>query len=150
MNEVIFIDKKKIKNNFYFLVMSLIVMLYIIFIVYPFGNESGAFSEGAPMNSSESGTLFTMSAPALFIYLLYALKIYKNLKYFNFLNYPLGILNICFLSVFTLLGVDGYGFLILFLILPIWCVIIFAIAMIFVGLYQDIISWKEYIESQNK
>lgn len=135
---------KKLKNNLYFLAVSLITLLYIIFIVGPFGNENGAFSEGTYMKLRDRNILFAMSFSALVIYLLYFLKIYKNLKYFNFINYPLSIINSLFLFIFTFLSLTGYGLYFIFLIPSLIGSIIYSGFTMVYGIGQDIISWKEY------
>lgn len=143
-------DKKKLKGSLYFLAISLIIVLYLSHVVEPFCEANVNFSEGSTINLRERAILFVMSIPVLLTYLVYTLKVYENLKYFSFLNYPLSIMITFALFFYSFLGIVGlseYFLIVVFLRIG---AIIYTIVMMIIGIGQDIKSWKAYIENKKR
>lgn len=108
---------KLIKKNLYFLIVSIIVVTFIFYFVLPLSHRNIYISPEHDITLNERLSVFSVSAPVLAVYAICSLKMFKKLKYFNFLNYPLMILNGALLFIVTFSSITEYGLWILFVVL---------------------------------
>lgn len=157
-------ENKLIKRNLLYLVVSTAITLINFFIIWPIAEKCNAFSEGIPMTLEGRRIVFIISAPILLAYTIYFWKNFKRLKYFNFLNYPLIILNVVMLVFPTIFSIVGNAFILLFFLLFLYMLVPFTFAsprfvliflilclspIIIYGLQLDIKSWKNIQNSKN-
>lgn len=141
-------ESSLIKRNLCFLLISITLACINFFVFSPINEKYHVFSEGIPMTLTGRIIVFAINAPLLAAYSIYSWKFFEKLKYFNFLNYPLAIVNICALSLATLLSVVGNGTFMWILMLPMLGAIGILIMSIFCGLILDIKAWVEYLKSK--
>lgn len=141
---------KEIKNNLFHLLVSMVTFCVNIFLIYPFAEINHAFSSGGTMDMKARIILILVTLPMLIMYFLYLSRIYKSLKYFNFLNYPLNVLNLSLSFTFAFVSITGYGLFLFFIILPWIGAVICSLVGMCYGLIQDIKSWKEYVNNRKK
>ena len=111
--------EKLINSAWFYIIVSIAIILYIIFIVTPYANETNMFSEGTSPNEDELAIYRLMIWPISIMYLIYVKKIDKFNKYIKILIYPLTTITILFLLWYFLptLG-GGSAMWLLFLIIP--------------------------------
>ena len=139
-------ENRLIKRNLYFLLVSIVICCINLFVITPISGKFDAFSEGGSMTLIGRIIVFAINAHILVIYSIYSWKFYRKLKYFNFLNYPLTLLNIGIFALNTFLSIVGYVAWVWFLIRPMLEFGIFVLSSIFYGLILDIKAWIKYIK----
>lgn len=114
--------KKIIDSSCFYIIVSIAIILYLIYIVVPYGEKGNLFSEGHSPNASELTIYRLMIWPIFAIYLYMVLKKMKTFNiYIKPLIYPLT--EITFFTFLISLCTGSAGW-ILFFIFPIFPVLL--------------------------
>ncbi|WP_042202633.1 hypothetical protein [Paenibacillus camerounensis] len=98
----------KHKNtDFCMLAVSAAVILYFIFAVIPYGDSHNFFSEASVPEGKEVWPYFLMTTPALIVYLIIVFKWVKRIRFLRWLNYPVIIFVVNFISLICLSAFNG-------------------------------------------
>ena len=129
-------------NNIIFFAVSLAFILYFVFVVYPFANAHGFFSEYNAPYEAYISTYFWITTPVYVSYIIYLIFSFLKIKYVRFLAYPIMSFILYFGFFYCLLFMGGAVMwfmvytIIPFLIIPLACLVI--------GLIKDIPEIKNY------
>lgn len=89
------------------LAASVAFFLYFIIAVIPYGDSHNFFSEASVPEGSEIWPYFLMTTPALLVYLIITFKWIGRIRFLRWLNYPVIIFNISFISLICLSAFNG-------------------------------------------
>lgn len=122
--------------SFVYLGISLLLALYIIFIVTPIGNEGNFYSEGISSNESMRFSYFMMTVPVFIGYVIFScINNIFHIKYIRFLNYPLTVLNYVLLLLESVANLSSVYF---WLIMIPLAIAIYSIPVFFIlGIIAD-------------
>ena len=113
-------NKNNIIRDIIYVIISIGIILYMIFIVAPVGDEGYFFNEGRNPEESLVTRYKLMITPVFIGYLIYSgLKLDIVNKYMKFLVYPITIITILILLFFWLSTGGGGAIWLLFLIVPV-------------------------------
>ncbi|MCR8632083.1 hypothetical protein [Paenibacillus radicis (ex Xue et al. 2023)] len=134
---------KQPNMSLYLLAVSIVIVLYLIFVVIPYGEQYHFFSEGGDPQEDKILPYFLMTTPILTGYLILVVINFKKVIYLCCLNYPLIIFNI---YVFSFMCFSVIGGAVLWLMVFTALIPLILVPVSFVlGLIKDIkYSKKDY------
>lgn len=94
-------------TDFYMLAASAAAFLYFIFIAIPYGDSHNFFSEASVPEGKEVWPYFLMTTPTLIVYVIFVFKWIRRIRFLRWLNYPVIIFNVNFISLICLSAFNG-------------------------------------------
>jgi hypothetical protein len=98
---------KQLNISHFMLIPSIVIIIYIFYVVVPFGDRYDFFNEGIGPQEDKVLSYFFMTVPILTGYLIFLIKNMKKVTFLRCINYPLIIFNLYFLSFICFSVVTG-------------------------------------------
>lgn len=134
--------------SLYLLIISIVIVIYLFFVVIPYGDQYDFFNEGRGPQEDKVISYFLMTTPILIGYLIFAVINFKKVAYLCCLNYPLMIFNIYVFSFICFSVATGGGIFWLMLFTALIPLILIPVSFV-TGLIKDIKYLKRKKDSSH-
>jgi len=118
------------------LLISVIWILYIIFVIVPFAEKQGFLNATTPPQEDKTLIYFLLTTPVFIAYIVFVCVCCKKITFPKSIIYPLIVISL-YIGLFACLLAMGWPIL-WFMIFTIVIVIIFVIVSFIIGLVKDI------------
>ncbi|MDQ0090327.1 membrane-associated HD superfamily phosphohydrolase [Paenibacillus anaericanus] len=131
------------KINLIALLISMIVLLYIFYVIVPYADNKDFFNENEIPNKTEAFKYTIICVPILIGYVVFVLFYIRKITFLVSLNYPLIVINL-YMGAFLSLLIMGGAILWLMVFTSIFA--LGALLLLFInGIYKD----YKYIKNRN-